>query len=119
MYKKYVALIAVVFTAALALLVMSPAPAIACDYQKCVPACCIGDRGDASGNGYFDIWDLYYLVGYLYEAGDPPPCMEEADVNFDCVVDLGDVTFLVAYFYSSGPPPGQCDPCDLGGGGGD
>ena len=53
-----------------------------------------------------------YLVGYLFQGGPAPPCMDEA--NVDALVgpagpvDVADLTYLVGYLFQGGPAPGPC-----------
>lgn len=75
-----------------------------------IGSCCIGTRGDASGDGSDtpDPVDLATLVDYLF--GTPPDiaCPEEADINGDGDVDPVDLAFMVDYLF--GTPP-QLVPC--------
>ncbi|MCK4223809.1 MAG: dockerin type I repeat-containing protein [candidate division Zixibacteria bacterium] len=65
-------------------------------------------RGDANGDGVWDIGDVVFLINYLYK-GDPPPFpLDAGDANCDGVVDIGDVVYLINYLFRGGDPPG-CD----------
>ena len=65
-------------------------------------------RGDANGDGVWDLGDVVFLINYLYK-GDPPPFpLDAGDANCDGVVDLGDVVYLINYLFRGGDPPG-CD----------
>lgn len=58
-----------------------------------------------------DIADLVYLVDYMFNGGEPPPCMDEADVNGSGgsnPVDISDLVHLVDYMFTGGPPPVDC-----------
>ena len=81
-------------------------------------SCCNGDgkRGNVDAligpSGEIDVADLTYLVGYLFQGGPVPPCMDEA--NVDALVgpagpvDVADLTYLVGYLFQGGPAPGPC-----------
>jgi hypothetical protein len=75
-----------------------------------VADCCIGERGnvDADHMQLVNIVDLTYLVGYLFDSGPPPLCMDEADLQADGGVNIVDLTYLAAYLFGSGSPPGVC-----------
>jgi len=53
-----------------------------------------------------NIFDITYLIAYLYMNGSEP-CPEEifADVNGDRVVNIFDITYIISYLYLEGPPP--------------
>lgn len=70
--------------------------------------CCIDTRGDANGNGVFNVVDLNYLVAYFFLGGAPPPCVEEADANGNGILNVVDLNYLVAYFFLGGSPPTAC-----------
>jgi len=81
--------------------------------DACDVGCCIGPvRGNIDGDGSesINVSDLTYLVQYLFLAGDPPPCPEEANFNGDPegLINVGDVTDIVNYLFQSGPPPAAC-----------
>lgn len=80
-------------------------------WQNFGSGCCIGIRGniDASADNVIDILDLTYLVQYMFKDGNPPFCMDEADVNgVPAPVDILDLTYLVAYMFKDGPDPADC-----------
>ncbi|HWR82183.1 MAG TPA: PKD domain-containing protein, partial [Candidatus Deferrimicrobium sp.] len=77
-------------------------------------SCCIGIRGNIDGSigESIDVSDITYLVDYLFDQGEPPPCMDEANVDGitgpSGSVDIADLTYLVGYFFLSGLPPAGC-----------
>ena len=74
-------------------------------------SCCIGNRGDANGDGTdATILDLTYLVDYIFRGGPVVECTEEGNMNGDPNenVDILDLTFLVDYIWRGGPAPGAC-----------
>jgi len=73
--------------------------------------CCIPPiRGDINlSGGLIDIADLVYLVDYMFNAGPPPPCYEEADIDASSgLIDIADLVYLVDYMFNSGPLPQPC-----------
>ncbi|MFH1374398.1 MAG: hypothetical protein ABII79_11440 [bacterium] len=72
--------------------------------------CCNHDdlRGDADYSMGLDVGDLTFLVAYLFQSGDTPPCLEEGDVDGSSGIDVGDLTWLVAYLFQGGPDPAAC-----------
>ena len=66
----------------------------------------IGHRsGDANGDGNIDIFDVSYLISYLYLGGLSPNPDVIGDTNGDCTINLFDITYLINYLYNEGPPP--------------
>ncbi len=80
--------------------------------------CCNGDgmRGnvdDLTGpGGEVDVADLTYLVAYLFQGGQMPPCPDEANadgiVGVGGPIDVADLTHLVTYLFMGGPAPAAC-----------
>ena len=63
--------------------------------------CC----GDVNNDGDTDLYDITYLVAYLYLSGPPPYPLESADVNHDGTVNIFDISYLISYLYLDGPAP--------------
>jgi len=74
-------------------------------------------RGDANGDGKYDIGDPIRILNHLFASG-PMECVDTADVNDDGQLDIGDGIRLLNYLFASGPapePPGiacGADPTD-------
>jgi len=64
-----------------------------------------GACGDASGDDIVNIFDITYLISYLYLEGPAPDPMELADVNNDGAINIFDITYLISYLYLDGPEP--------------
>jgi hypothetical protein len=62
--------------------------------------------GDGNGDGKISIFDISYLIAYLYLNG-PAPKMGDAsvDVNHSNEVNILDISYLLSYIYLNGPPP--------------
>ncbi len=61
--------------------------------------------GDANKDGTVNIFDITYLISYLYIDGPPPDPIQSGDVNDDGVINIFDVTYLITYLYLEGPEP--------------
>jgi hypothetical protein len=61
--------------------------------------------GDVNLDGTVNIFDITYIVAYLYLAGPPPSFPNLADTNGDCTINIFDITRLVSYLYLSGEAP--------------
>jgi len=62
-------------------------------------------------DGVINIFDVTYLIAFLYMQPSPAPvpyALCSGDPNCDCVVNIFDVTYLISYLYMSGPPPCTC-----------
>lgn len=92
------------------LLTGSQIPCITLTSLSASISCCTGITGNVDGDGsdLIKVTDLTYLIAYLFRGGEPPPCMEEADVNADGDVKITDLTYLIAYLFRGGPEPAPC-----------
>ena len=62
-------------------------------------------RGDANGDGDFNIADPVYILGFLF-SGDPGLCLDAMDVNDDGMNNIADaVSGLDSLFGAGGTPP--------------
>ena len=70
--------------------------------------------GDANGDGFVDISDPVFVLGYLFRSKAPPPCMESANSNDDSALDIADVVYTLGYIFRDGAAPPapfpQCGP---------
>lgn len=81
-------------------------------------ACCC--LGAIAGNiedgldGFVDeinIADLVYMVDFMFNAGNPPPCWDEAELESplgDQALQIQDLVFLVDYMFNGGAAPIAC-----------
>lgn len=78
------------------------------DFLVAMSCCNLVADVDHNGVGP-DVADLIFLVNFMFQGGDPPPCTEEADVDGDGdVVIIADLVYLVNYMFNGGPPPASC-----------
>ena len=71
-------------------------------------------RAEVNGDGTTDVGDAIWILTYIFQDGDPPPCERAADANGDTTIDLGDAIFLINYFFLDGPePPGPFPVCGV------
>jgi hypothetical protein len=63
--------------------------------------CC----GDVYTDGEIDIFDITFIIAYLYLTGPPPDPLKSADVNHDGTANIFDITYLISYLYMGGPDP--------------
>jgi hypothetical protein len=63
--------------------------------------------GNADGIDPINIFDITYLINYLYLGGPAPiPCNRcSGDPNCDCSINIFDVTYLITFLYLDGPAP--------------
>jgi len=61
--------------------------------------------GDANGDGIHNIFDVTFLITYLYLDGPAPDPIEAGDTNGDGTINIFDITYLISYLYLDGPDP--------------
>ncbi len=66
-----------------------------------VPKIC----GDANSDSDVNIFDITFIISFLYLSGPPPESPDAADVNNDGTLNIFDITHLISYLYMNGPPP--------------
>lgn len=83
---------------------------------QCFPCDCrLHQTGDLNNDGVPDVFDILYLIDYVFSGGPTPPIdptcphVDRGDVNCDGVDDVFDVVRLIDFVFSGGTPP--CDPC--------
>jgi len=66
-----------------------------------IPGIC----GDVNDDQVINIFDVTYLISYLYLSGPPPNMLDMADVNNDGTLNIFDITYLIQFLYLNGPDP--------------
>lgn len=61
--------------------------------------------GDVNQDDLTNIFDITFLISYLYMDGPSPNLVEAADVNNDGTVNIFDITYLITFLYLEGPEP--------------
>ncbi|HNR99142.1 MAG TPA: lamin tail domain-containing protein [Planctomycetota bacterium] len=61
-------------------------------------------RGDANGDGRFDLSDAVFILLHLFK-GRPAPCLDACDVNDSGDLDIADAVFALAHLYGGGEAP--------------
>jgi parallel beta-helix repeat protein len=62
-------------------------------------------NGDANRDSTINIFDITYIISYLYLDGDAPWPEGAADANCDLVMNIFDITHLINYLYREGEVP--------------
>jgi hypothetical protein len=72
---------------------------------------CDCSPGECNGDAIINIFDITYLISFLYLSGPAPVpyALCSGDPNCDCVCNIFDVTYLISFLYRDGPPPCTCE----------
>jgi hypothetical protein len=72
--------------------------------------CCTGMRGNVNDDpmGSVNVVDVSFLVAYLFQGGQPPPCTKEADIFVTNSINVVDLNSLVQYLFLGGASPPMC-----------
>ncbi len=70
--------------------------------------CCVGLRGDVTGDGLTLVNDLVLLVNYVFKSGPAPSCIKEGDANGDGNILVNDLVYMVNYVFKGGLAPFGC-----------
>jgi parallel beta-helix repeat protein len=62
-------------------------------------------NGDANRDSTLNIFDITYIISYLYLEGPAPWPEHAADANCDLVINIFDITHLINYLYRDGDEP--------------
>ena len=62
-------------------------------------------NGDANRDKTLNIFDITFIITYLYLEGEAPWPVNAADANCDLVVNIFDITYLITYLYLGGEEP--------------
>jgi hypothetical protein len=61
--------------------------------------------GDANGDLSLNIFDITYIITYLYLDGPAPDPENSADVDFSGNINIFDITYMITFLYMDGPAP--------------
>jgi hypothetical protein len=62
--------------------------------------------GDVDGSGEINVFDITYLISYLYKGGLAPKYdLYMGDTNCDGNINLFDISHLIRFLYQGGPAP--------------
>jgi aminopeptidase N len=61
--------------------------------------------GDEDGDGLVDVFDVIFLIDYVFSGGPAPNPASLADVDHNCAASVFDVIYLIDYVFSGGPAP--------------
>jgi len=77
-------------------------------------------RGDSNHDDTVDISDAIGILQWLFVGADPPPCLDAADADDNCLIDLSDAVFILQFRFKGGvflsepyPAPGLDSTPDL------
>ncbi len=75
------------------------------------PTVCDCQPGNSNGDAVTNIFDITYLISFLYLHGPAPVpyVLCNGDPNKDCTCNIFDVTFIISNLYLNGPPPATCE----------
>ncbi|MCA8961771.1 MAG: dockerin type I repeat-containing protein [Planctomycetes bacterium] len=62
-------------------------------------------RGDANGDGSFNIGDAVFLLTYVFGGGVAPSCLDAGDANDDGALNVGDPITILSALFSMGTTP--------------
>jgi subtilisin family serine protease len=61
--------------------------------------------GDVNHSYTINIFDITFLISFLYLEGPPPGSLWAADPNGDGLVNIFDITYIITFLYLQGPDP--------------
>ena len=62
-------------------------------------------NSDCNGDELVNIFDVTFVISFLYLGGPPPNPVWVADVNNDSAINIFDVTDLISFLYLGGSEP--------------
>lgn len=66
---------------------------------------CLYTPGDVNGDGMVNLFDITFLITFLYKSGPSPHPLEVGDVDGSGDTVIFDVTFLISHLYKGGASP--------------
>ena len=72
-------------------------------------------RGDANNSGAAEFTDVFFILEFVFLAGEEPICRLSADFNGTSTIDITDATNMLDWIFLAGdPPPAPFPDCDTG-----
>ncbi|MCH9031206.1 MAG: hypothetical protein IIB00_02965 [candidate division Zixibacteria bacterium] len=68
------------------------------------PRCC-AFAGDADFSSEVNVGDATFIVKYIFQDGDAPPCLDAANADGENDVNIGDATYIVKFIFQDGEFP--------------
>jgi hypothetical protein len=65
--------------------------------------------GDADGNGFVNISDAVFLIGFIFGGGPSPVPLILGDADCNSIVNISDAVYLISYIFGGGAAP--CAEC--------
>ncbi len=80
------------------------------DFDTTSSGPCDCEPGEVNADATINIFDITYIIGYLYLGGPAPVpyALCNGDPNCDCTCNIFDITYLIGFLYLDGPPPCSC-----------
>ena len=67
-------------------------------------------RGDPDDSGVGNITDAVGVLNYLFAGGEPPKCLDAADIDNDGVLNITDPVSHLNFLFGGGAPPASPGP---------
>jgi hypothetical protein len=71
-------------------------------------------RGDADASGKLDLTDAIFVLGFLFQGGATPSCLDAADADDSGALDLTDAIFILGFLFQGGGAPPAPGPTTCG-----
>lgn len=62
-------------------------------------------RGDFDSNGQVNLTDAVAALGFLFQSGSPPTCLDAGDVNDSGSIAITSIVALLNFLFTAGPAP--------------
>jgi hypothetical protein len=62
-------------------------------------------RGDFDSNGQVNLTDAVATLGFLFQSGSPPICLDAGDVNDSGSIGITSIVALLNFLFTAGPAP--------------
>ncbi|NOY88772.1 MAG: PKD domain-containing protein [FCB group bacterium] len=65
-------------------------------------------RGDIDNDGKVDVTDIFDMINYYFNGGNPLPNPAASDVDCSETNDVDDLLYMIKYIFNNGPEPCGC-----------